>query len=176
MEDYIAVNLSPNDDLKEIPELREQAFVGVFDGHGGKEAAKYAREALWQEIQKQPKFRSQDVDSVSEAIKDAYLALHNEMVSYRRKCMHYLKLTLHDRTYSQVPLRVRILHCSLIVVLWLSFVSSFSFMETQQDWGPEYSRHHGVHCNFSQRSHICRQLRRLYSSHGCSQPSIWPVW
>lgn len=86
MEDYIAVNLSPNDDLKEIPELREQAFVGVFDGHGGKEAAKYAREALWQEIQKQPKFRSQDVDSVSEAIKEAYLALHNEMVSYRRKC------------------------------------------------------------------------------------------
>ena len=121
MEDYIAENLAQNDDLKEIPELREQTFVGVFDGHGGKEAAKYALKALWQEIQKQPRFRSQDVDSVSEAIKDAYLTLHNEMVSYRRKCM---QLTLHDRTYSNL------FYCSLIVVLWLSFVSSFSFMET----------------------------------------------
>ena len=36
MEDYITVNFSPNDDLIEIPELKEQAFVGVFDGHGGK--------------------------------------------------------------------------------------------------------------------------------------------
>ena len=111
MEDYFAVKLEPNDDLKEIPELREQAFVGIFDGHGGKEAAKYAREAMWKEIQKQPKFRSQDVDSVREAIKDAYLALHNEMVSYRRKCM---QLTLHDRTYSQVPLRVCRLYCIVL--------------------------------------------------------------
>lgn len=86
MEDFIAVSLSPNDELKEIPELKEQAFVGVFDGHGGKEAAKYVREKMWDAIQRQPKFRSHDVESVKEAIKDAYLGLHNEMVSHRRKC------------------------------------------------------------------------------------------
>ncbi len=39
MEDYIAVNLAPNDTLKEIPHMmREQAYIGVFDGHGGVEA------------------------------------------------------------------------------------------------------------------------------------------
>ena len=87
------------------------AFLDFRRSHGRKEAAKYAREAMWKEIQKQPKFRSQDVDSVREAIKDAYLALHNEMVSYRRKCM---QLTLHDRTYSQVPLRVCRLYCIVL--------------------------------------------------------------
>ena len=79
MEDYIAVNLSPNDSLRAIPEMREQAYVGVFDGHGGKEAAKYARENLWEFIQRQPKFQTQDVVCVREAIKDAYLQLHKTM-------------------------------------------------------------------------------------------------
>ena len=86
MEDYIAVSLCPSDALKEIPELREQAFVGVFDGHGGKEAAKFAREQMWETIQCQPKFRSTEVENVREAIKDAFVALHNKMVSLRRKC------------------------------------------------------------------------------------------
>ena len=85
MEDYIAISLCPNDDLKEIPELCEQAFVGVFDGHGGKEAAKFSREQMWETIQRQPKFRSTEVESVQEAIKDAFLSLHNEMASHRCK-------------------------------------------------------------------------------------------
>lgn len=55
MEDYLAVKLCPNEELCKSPDLREQAFVGVFDGHGGKEAAKFARERLWDIIQTQPK-------------------------------------------------------------------------------------------------------------------------
>lgn len=85
MEDYIAVNLSPDDELLANPELREQAFVGVFDGHGGKEAAKYAREKMWQMIQQQPKFQTHDRLSVREAINDAYLQLHEAMLSSRGK-------------------------------------------------------------------------------------------
>lgn len=85
MEDYIAVNLSPNDSLRAIPEMREQAYVGVFDGHGGKEAAKYARENLWEVIQQQPKFQTQDVACVREAIKDAYIQLHETMLASRGK-------------------------------------------------------------------------------------------
>ena len=54
MEDYLSVKLAPNENLRQIPELREQAYVAVFDGHGGKEAAKYARERLWDTIQSQP--------------------------------------------------------------------------------------------------------------------------
>ena len=57
MEDYIDVRLSPNE---VIPGLKNHVFVGVFDGHGGKEAALYARERLWDLIQEQLKFRSTD--------------------------------------------------------------------------------------------------------------------
>ncbi len=85
MEDYIAVNLAPNDTLKEIPDMREQAYIGVFDGHGGKEAAKYAREELWAYIQNQNKFLSHDLGSVKEAITEAYLELHQKMLEQRRK-------------------------------------------------------------------------------------------
>ena len=85
MEDYIAVNLSPNEKLKAIPDMREQAFVGVFDGHGGKEAAKYAREKLWETIQSQDKFQTLKVEEVKEAIRDAYIELHHVMLSQRCK-------------------------------------------------------------------------------------------
>lgn len=80
MEDYIAVNLAPSEDsFNEIAYLREQAYIGVFDGHGGKEAAKCAREKLWGVIQKQPNFRSRDLKCVKESVAEAYLALHKEM-------------------------------------------------------------------------------------------------
>ncbi|XP_003390138.2 PREDICTED: protein phosphatase 1D-like [Amphimedon queenslandica] len=83
MEDYIAVSLSPKESLLSNPEMREQAFVGVFDGHGGKEAAKYARENLWSVIQDQSNFLTQDPQSVREAISNAYLQLHNTMEESR---------------------------------------------------------------------------------------------
>ena len=85
MEDYIAVNLSPNDTLRDMPDMKEQAYVGVFDGHGGKEAAKFAREELWSYIQNRSKFLSHDLCSVKEAIKEAYLELHEKMLEQRRK-------------------------------------------------------------------------------------------
>lgn len=84
MEDYLDVRLTPNETLQQIPALREQAFVGVFDGHGGKEAAMYARERLWDLIQEQSKFRTTDKDKVVEAIEDAYWGLHKEMEPMRR--------------------------------------------------------------------------------------------
>ena len=88
MEDYLDVRLTPNATLQKIPGLREQAFVGVFDGHGGKEAALYARERLWDLIQEQSKFRTTDREKVMEAITDAYLGLHREMEPMRRKYSH----------------------------------------------------------------------------------------
>jgi protein phosphatase 1D len=84
MEDYLDVRLAPNETLQKIPGLREQAFVGVFDGHGGKEAALYARERLWDLIQEQTKFRTTDRQQVTEAIEDAYWGLHKEMEPLRR--------------------------------------------------------------------------------------------
>lgn len=85
MEDYIAVEMNPNSTLRTIPKMREQAFVGVFDGHGGKEAAKFARNELWESIQSRSKFLSLDVCSVKEAITEAYLQLHETMLKHRCK-------------------------------------------------------------------------------------------
>ena len=83
MEDYVDVHTRPNDTLRNIPELRELIYVGVFDGHGGKEAAKYARDHMWAVIQAQPQFRSADIESVRLAIKQAYEQLHSDVLKYR---------------------------------------------------------------------------------------------
>ncbi len=83
MEDYFDVRLASDETLKKLPALREQAFVGVFDGHGGKEAALYARERLWDLIQEQTKFRSTDRQTVMKGIEEAYWALHREMEPLR---------------------------------------------------------------------------------------------
>ena len=85
MEDYLAVKLYPNDRLRQVPHLREQSYIGVFDGHGGKEAAKFARERLWEVIQDQPKYQLNDVESVCESLREAYLAIHREMEPLRGK-------------------------------------------------------------------------------------------
>ncbi|XP_003742166.1 protein phosphatase 1D [Galendromus occidentalis] len=47
---------------------------GVFDGHGGKEAAVYARDNLIENIQRQPGFLSESPSLMMEAITDGYLA------------------------------------------------------------------------------------------------------
>ncbi len=100
MEDYLAVKLCPNEELRQIPELREQAYIGVFDGHGGKEAAKFARERLWDLIQSQPKFLSSDNETVRESLEESFLALHREMEPLRGRqdrftvlggCLHIVK-------------------------------------------------------------------------------------
>ena len=83
MEDYLAVKLSPNEEFVSYPHLKEQAYIGVFDGHGGKEAAKCARERLWDVIQNQPKYKLSDVNSVKESLEEAYVALHEEMEPLR---------------------------------------------------------------------------------------------
>lgn len=83
MEDYLAVKLCPNERLRQVPHLREQAYIGVFDGHGGKEAAKFARERLWEVIQDQPKYQMNDIESVCESLREAFEALHKEMEPLR---------------------------------------------------------------------------------------------
>ncbi len=90
MEDYIAVNLAPSEaSFNDITYLREQAYIGVFDGHGGKEAAKCAREKLWDVIQKQPAFKSRDLNCVKESVAEAYVALHKEMEPDRGWLLYY---------------------------------------------------------------------------------------
>ncbi len=83
MEDFLAVELKANEESQKSPHLRAQAYIGVFDGHGGKEAAKYARDRLWDVIQRQPKFQLKDPEVIKEALCEGYLALHQEMEPLR---------------------------------------------------------------------------------------------
>lgn len=55
------------------------AFLGVFDGHGGKEAAIYARKHLYDNIRAQPEFFEEDPEKVRNAIREGFLQTHLEM-------------------------------------------------------------------------------------------------
>lgn len=57
----------------------EQAFFAVFDGHGGRDAAIFAREHLWDTIKQQKGFYSGDTSRVIKAIKDGFMATHCAM-------------------------------------------------------------------------------------------------
>ena len=85
MEDYMTFQMTCNLPQPRYPQLGEQVFMGIFDGHGGKEAAKHTRDRLWEVLQDQPKFLGTDIKSIKESLSDAYLAVHKEMEPLRGK-------------------------------------------------------------------------------------------
>ncbi|XP_039612674.1 protein phosphatase, Mg2+/Mn2+ dependent, 1Da [Polypterus senegalus] len=58
---------------------RSVAFFAVFDGHGGLEAAQFARDHLWMFIKKQRGFWSSDTEEVCAAIRKGFIACHHAM-------------------------------------------------------------------------------------------------
>lgn len=56
-----------------------QTYVAVYDGHGGCEAAYFAKAMLWNTIKKQRGFYSHDPTHVAKAIKEGFLATHRAM-------------------------------------------------------------------------------------------------
>ncbi|KAG9352033.1 hypothetical protein JZ751_023284 [Albula glossodonta] len=58
---------------------RSVAFFAVFDGHGGREAALFARDHLWDFIKKQRGFWSKDYEEVCAAIRKGFIACHHAM-------------------------------------------------------------------------------------------------
>ena len=85
MEDFLAVKLRPDERFKDIPYLREQAYFGVFDGHGGKEAARFARDRLWDVIQNNPKFQKPDARNICAGLKESFEEVHKQMEPLRGK-------------------------------------------------------------------------------------------
>ena len=81
MEDYTAVTIQPRHD--------SECFFAVFDGHGGHQAASFARQNLWKTIQKQKDFYSSDPEEVGKAIKRAFVEIHTAM--WKERGMKYLK-------------------------------------------------------------------------------------
>lgn len=60
---------------------RKYIYAGIFDGHGGREAAIYARDHLLQNIVSQKDFWAEgDDDAVLRAIREGFLTTHYSML------------------------------------------------------------------------------------------------
>lgn len=75
MEDTFSVAYQQTEDLKDL----EYAYFGIFDGHGGPEAALYAKDHLIDSIVSQSCFWSTNDDDVLRAIRDGYIQTHYTM-------------------------------------------------------------------------------------------------
>lgn len=75
MEDVVCVEFHKGDDGETI----EFVYFAVFDGHGGKEAACFAKEHLLKEITKHRGFWSDDDRHVLKAITDGFISTHKLM-------------------------------------------------------------------------------------------------
>ncbi|KAL8604670.1 hypothetical protein ACOMHN_013450 [Nucella lapillus] len=74
MEDYHAIKFIKKDDRD-----YEFAYFGIFDGHGGPEASRCARDNLLNEITKYDQFWSDNDDDVMYAIRSGFLDTHQSM-------------------------------------------------------------------------------------------------
>ncbi|GFR06611.1 protein phosphatase 1D [Trichonephila clavata] len=75
MEDAFVVAYQQTEDKKDL----EYAFFGIFDGHGGREAAQYAKNNLLDNIVTLKQFWLDDDDMVLSAIRDGFLNTHLAM-------------------------------------------------------------------------------------------------
>ncbi|KAI5725346.1 hypothetical protein M8J77_014257 [Diaphorina citri] len=75
MEDMFSVAYQQTEDFNDL----EYAFFGIFDGHGGVEAATYAKEHLLDSIVQQKSFWSDNDDDVLHAIHEGYINTHQAM-------------------------------------------------------------------------------------------------
>lgn len=86
MEDMFSVAYQQTADLKDL----EYAFFGIFDGHGGPEAATYAKEHLLDSIVSQKAFWSDRDEDVLRAIREGYMSTHYTMWKDRGKLAYLL--------------------------------------------------------------------------------------
>ncbi|XP_068601067.1 protein phosphatase 1D-like [Brachionichthys hirsutus] len=63
----------------EVNTRKSVAFFAVFDGHGGREAAHFARENLWDLLKRQRGFWSGDHGEVCAALRKGFIACHHAM-------------------------------------------------------------------------------------------------
>ncbi|CAG0898934.1 unnamed protein product [Darwinula stevensoni] len=75
MEDVFCVAYQQTEDDRDL----EYAFFGIFDGHGGREAAAFAKEHLMDNIVSQKPFWSNNDEAVLKAIHDGFIHTHKEM-------------------------------------------------------------------------------------------------
>jgi len=82
MEDVISVQFER---VKSRKMIVEYAAFAIYDGHGGKDAAYFARDHLLENIKVQKGFFSTDEEAVKKAISDAFVITHHAMWNKLRK-------------------------------------------------------------------------------------------
>lgn len=87
MEDFFSVAYQQTEDERDL----EYAFFGIYDGHGGAEAAAYAKEHLMEAIVRHKNFWSDNDEDVLRAIKDGYIATHYAMWKEQGEVMFWDK-------------------------------------------------------------------------------------
>ena len=90
MEDEISIMSGTSD---QIP----TTYLGVFDGHGGKEASIYARDHLFTNLKEQPGFFDTDPAKVKEAIRQGFLKTHMDMFKIVGKFTRCLIILLQNQ-------------------------------------------------------------------------------
>ncbi|XP_043203638.1 uncharacterized protein LOC122371405 [Amphibalanus amphitrite] len=75
MEDVFSVAYQQTEDEKDL----EYAFFGIFDGHGGREAAQFAKDNLMDFVVSQKNFWSDDDELVLKAIREGFITTHQAM-------------------------------------------------------------------------------------------------
>lgn len=75
MEDVFSVAYQQTEDEKDL----EYAYFGIFDGHGGREAALFAKEHLMDSIVRQKGFWCEDDESILKAIHEGFIQTHHAM-------------------------------------------------------------------------------------------------
>jgi protein phosphatase 1D len=81
MEDMFCVNYQETADRQDIL----YAFFGIFDGHGGDQAALFAKQHLMDNIVSQDNFWSENDQLVLQAIKTGFIVTHHSMWKESRK-------------------------------------------------------------------------------------------
>lgn len=81
MEDYFSIAYQRTDDDKDL----EFAYFGIFDGHGGSEAALFAKDHLMEFIVQQRLFWSDRDEDVLKAIREGFIATHMAMLKEQEK-------------------------------------------------------------------------------------------
>uniref|UniRef100_A0A3B3VQJ1 Protein phosphatase, Mg2+/Mn2+ dependent, 1Db n=1 Tax=Poecilia latipinna TaxID=48699 RepID=A0A3B3VQJ1_9TELE len=78
-EDVCSIGTPASSENVVVNTRRSVAFFAVFDGHGGREAAHFASEHLWDLLKRQRGFWSKDHGEVCAALRKGFVACHHAM-------------------------------------------------------------------------------------------------
>lgn len=95
MEDYFSVAYQESETEKDL----EYAFIGIYDGHGGCDAAKFTRQHLINMIVSQRLFWSESDDDVLQAIREGFIATHYAMWREQGMCKSWASLSYYIRVF-----------------------------------------------------------------------------